>query len=64
MPFSKCRQCGRLFHTFEPLLPDAPDRYWPNLAQGDAVYELCEECLKAHRDEQSQSEPNGLKPGD
>lgn len=46
MPFASCQRCGRLFHSFDPTLPEAPDGYWPNLRLGDAVHEFCPECLK------------------
>lgn len=58
MPFSNCQQCGRLFHRFDPTLPESPVDYWPNMAQGDAVHEVCPECLKMGRDQQFNPDPN------
>jgi len=57
MPFASCQRCGRLFHSFDPMLPETPDGYWPNLRLGDAVHELCPECLKMSRDHQHDLDP-------
>jgi hypothetical protein len=56
MPFADCQKCGRLFHRFDPTLPEAPDGYWPNLGLGDAVHEFCPECLKTEREQQHDSD--------
>jgi len=62
MPFSNCQQCGRLFHRFDPTLPESPVDYWPNMAQGDAVHDICPECLKSGRDLQPTPDPNAKTP--
>lgn len=64
MPFAKCKQCGRLFHTFEPLMPDAPQRFAPNLSQGDEIYEFCKECLEKRRAAPQSTDPNRRARGD
>lgn len=64
MPFAKCKQCGRLFHTFEPLLPDAPERFGPNLSQGDDLLELCPECFDKRRDNPVTGDSNKSDRGD
>lgn len=64
MPFAKCKQCGRLFHTFEPMLPDAPENFAPNLSQGDAVLEYCPECLEKRREMKQAADPNGADRGE
>src|SRR5689334_20896904 len=57
MPFTNCRQCGRLFHTFEPLMPESSDVLGPNMLLGDAVLELCPECLKRTRNHRHDADP-------
>ena len=52
MPFANCQSCGRLFHLFDPVVPEPHDGYWPNLQRGNAQ-ELCPECSQraAERDD-------------
>lgn len=51
MPFANCQRCGRLFHTFEPLLPESPEGFWPNTSRGNEILELCPNCLTMTRDQ-------------
>lgn len=51
MPFANCQRCGRLFHTFEPLLPECPEVFWPNTQRGEAILELCPNCLNMTSDQ-------------
>jgi hypothetical protein len=39
-------------------MPESPVDYWPNMAQGDAVHDVCPECLKVGRDDQRNQDPN------
>jgi hypothetical protein len=53
MPFANCQRCGRLFHTFDPTLPEPQAGYWPNLTRGDEVHDFCLECLAMPRNRAS-----------